>query len=95
MKLPKDTHLKIAIKLRTMKDITQNRHEVLSDSDEYDTKGWNNDNEELSNNVTVSISLRQVNLENNDTKKINISIKPRQKREMRGVVVLQWLLETP
>ena len=29
----------------------------------------------------------------NDIKKINISIKARQKREMERVVVLQWLLE--
>ena len=28
-------------------------------------------------------------------KKINRSIKARQKREMKRVVVLQWLLETP
>ena len=76
-------------------NITQNRYEVVSDSDESDTKGYNNDNDELSNNVTASISSRQVNLGNNDIKKINISIKARQKREMERVVVLQWLLKTP
>ena len=37
-------------------------------SDENDTKGCNNDNDELSNNVTAS-SSRQVNLGNNDLKK--------------------------
>ena len=41
------------------------------------------------------IMSRQVNLGNNDIKKINISIKARRKREMKRVVVLQWLLETP
>ena len=75
-------------------NITQNRYEVLSDSDENDTKGCNNVNNELSNNVTASISSRQVNLGNNNIKKINISIKTREKREMKRVVVLQWLLET-
>ena len=75
-------------------NITQNRFEVLSDSDEDDTNGRNNDNDELLYNVTTSISSRQINLRNNDTKKINISIKARQKREMKRVVVLQWLLET-
>ena len=76
-------------------NITQNRYEVLSDSDENHTKGCNNDDDELSNNVTTSISSRQVNLGNNDIKKINMSIKARQEREMKRVVVLQWLLETP
>ena len=75
-------------------NITQNRYEVLSDSDENDTKGCNNDNNELSNNVTASISSRQANLGNNNIKKINISTKVREKREMKRVVVLQWLLET-
>ena len=50
-------------------NITQKRYEVLSDSDENDTKGCNNDDDELSNNVTTSISSRQVNLGNNDVKK--------------------------
>ena len=76
-------------------NITQNRYEALSESDENDTKGCNNDNGELSSNVTTSISSRQVNLGNNDIKKINMSIKARQEREMKRVVVLQWLLETP
>ena len=75
-------------------NITQNRYEALSDSDENDTKGCNNDNDELSSNVTTSISSRQVNLGNHDIKKINISIKARRKREMERIVVLHWLLET-
>ena len=50
-------------------NITQNRHEALSVSDENDTRGCNNDNDELSSNVTTSISSRQVNLGNNDIKK--------------------------
>ena len=50
--------------------ITQNRYEVLSDSDESATNGCNNDNDKLSNNVTESILSRQVNLGNNDTKKV-------------------------
>ena len=50
-------------------NITQNRYEVLSDSDENDTKGCNNDNDELSNNITTSISSRQVNLGNNYIRK--------------------------
>ena len=53
--------------------ITQNIYEVLSDSDESDTNGCNNDNDKSSNNVTASISSRQVNLGNND----KISIKAR------------------
>ena len=48
--------------------MTRNRYEAFSDSDENDTTGCNNDNDELSNNVT-SISSRQVNLGNNDVKK--------------------------
>ena len=39
-------------------NITQNRYEVLSDSDENDTKGCNNNNDELSNNVTASKSRK-------------------------------------
>ena len=38
--------------------ITRNRYEVLSDSDEIDTNGCNNDNDKLSNNVTANISSR-------------------------------------
>ena len=41
---------------------TQNRYEVLIDSDESDTNGCNNGNDKLSNNVTASISSRHVNL---------------------------------
>ena len=51
------------------KIIIQNRYEVLSDSDESDTNGCNNDNDKLSNNVTASIPSRQVNIEINDIKK--------------------------
>ena len=36
-------------------NVTQNRYEVVGDSDENDTKGCNNDDDELSNNVTASI----------------------------------------
>ena len=50
-------------------NITQNKYEVLSDSDENDTIGWNNDNDKLSNNVTTSAPPRQVNLGNNDIRK--------------------------
>ena len=39
-------------------NITQNRYEVLTDSDENHTKGCNNDDDGLSNNVTTSISSR-------------------------------------
>ena len=49
--------------------ITQNKYEALTDSYESDTTGCNNDNDQLSNNVTTSISSRQVNLRNNDVKK--------------------------
>ena len=38
--------------------ITQNRYEVLSDSDESDTNECNNDNDKLSNNVTASKSQK-------------------------------------
>ena len=51
------------------KNMTRNRYEAFSDSDENDTTGCNNDNDELSNNVT-SISSRQVNLGNSDVKKV-------------------------
>ena len=59
------------------KIITQNRYKVLSNPDGSNTNGCYNDDDELSNNVTASISSRQVNLRNNDIKKINISIKAR------------------
>ena len=76
-------------------NITQNRYEALSDSNENDAKGCSNDNDELSNNFTTSISSRHVNSRNNDKKNKNIGIKARQKREMKRIVVLQWLLGTP
>ena len=93
MKLPK---IKISDKTQDNETIiSQNRYEVLYDSHESETNGCNNDNDKLSNNVTPSISSRKVNLGHNDIKKINISMKARQKREMERVVVVQWLLETP
>ena len=61
-------------------NITQNRYEVLSDSDENDTKGCNNDDDELSNNVTARISSRQVNLGNNDMKKYQHKHKSKTKK---------------
>ena len=61
-------------------NITQNRYEVLSDSDENDNKGCNNDNDELSNNVTTSISSQQVNLRNNDIKKDQLKHKSKTKK---------------
>ena len=39
-------------------NITQNRYEVLSDSDENHTKRCNKDDDGLSNNITTSISSR-------------------------------------
>ena len=36
-------------------NVTQNRYEVVRDSDENDTKGCNNNDDELSNNVTANI----------------------------------------
>ena len=76
-------------------NITQNRYEVLNDSygtilqmcnssDSNDIIGWNNDNGKSSNNVTTSVSSRQVNLG-----KAYKSIKARQKREIKRIVVLQ------
>ena len=47
---------------------TQNRYEVLFDSDESDINGCNNYNDKLCNTVTVTI-LSKVNLRNNDVKK--------------------------
>ena len=38
--------------------ITQSRYEVLSDSDNSDTNGSNNENDKLTNNVTASLSSR-------------------------------------
>ena len=62
-------------------NITQNRYEALSDSDENDTKGCNNDNDELSDNRTINISSQQVNRGNNDIKKDQLSIKARRKKK--------------
>ena len=47
---------------------TQNRYEVLFDSDESDINRCNNYNDKLCNTVTVTI-LSKVNLRNNDVKK--------------------------
>ena len=49
---------------------------------ERDTNGCNNDNDKLSD-ISTSTSSRQVNLTNNDIKKINIIIKD-QKRNEKG-----------
>ena len=62
---------------------TRNRYEVLSDSDESDTKGCNNDNDKLSNNVTTSISSRQVNLGNNEIKKHQYEHKSKTKKKKK------------
>ena len=79
---PKDTHLKMAIKLRTMK------YGVLSDSDESVAKGCNNDDDELSNDVTTSILSRQVHLGNNDIKKDQHKHKSKtKKRNEKGLSV--------
>ena len=65
--------------------ITQNRYEVLCDSDEGDTNGCNNDSDKLSNNVTASLSSRQVNLRNDDTKKDQHKHKSKtKKRKLKG-----------
>ena len=58
--------------------ITQNRYEVLSGSDESDTNGCNNDNDKLSNKKD----------------RHKHKSKTKTKKEMKRVVVLQWLLET-
>ena len=56
MKLPKDTHFKNNNKTQDNEiNVTQNKYEVLGDSDENDTKGCNNDDDKLCNNVTASI----------------------------------------
>ena len=69
-------------------NITQNKYEVLSDSDENDTIGWNNDNDKLSNNVTTSASPRQVNLGNNDIRKDQQKHKSKtKKRNWKGRIV--------
>ena len=61
-------------------NITQNRYEALSDSDENDTKGCNDDNDVLSSNVTISISSQQVNLGNNDIKRDQYKHKSKTKK---------------
>ena len=74
-------------------NITQNRHEVLSDSYENDTKGCNNDNDELSNIVPASISSRQANLGNNDIKKDQQKHKSKTKKrneKSRSVTAVFW-----
>ena len=63
--------------------ITRNRYEVLSDSDESDTNGINNGNDRLSNDVTTSISSRQVNLGNNDIKKHQHEHKSKTKKQKK------------
>ena len=74
-------------------NITQNRHEVLSDSYENDTKGCNNDYDKLSNNVPASISSRQANLGNNDIKKDQQKHKSKTKKrneKSRSVTAVFW-----
>ena len=67
---PKRSSFKISDKTEDNETvITQNRYEVLSDSDESDTNGTNNDNDKLTNDITAGIWSRQVNLGNNDIKK--------------------------
>ena len=51
---------------------------------EIDTNGCNNDNDKLSNNVTVNISSLQVNLRNN-IKKHQHEHKTRQKKKWKGL----------
>ena len=69
-------------------NITQNRYEALSESDESDTMGCNNDNDELSSNVMTTISTRQVNLGKNDIKKSQRKHKSKtKKRNEKGCSV--------
>ena len=71
--------------------ITQSRYDVFRDSDENDTKGCNNDNGELSNNVTASILSQEVNLGNSDKRKDQQKHKSRQKErneKSRSVTVV-------
>ena len=49
-------------------DKTQDNR-LLIDSDESNTNEFDNDNEKLSGNVTVSISSQQVNIRNDNIKK--------------------------
>ena len=53
----------------------------FTDSDVNRTKGCNNDDDELSNNVTTSISSRQVNLANNEIKKDQHKHKQKDKKK--------------
>ena len=55
----------------------------FTDSDENRTKGCNNDDDELSNNVTTSISSRQVNLANNEIKKDQHKHKQKDKKKKK------------
>ena len=68
--------------------ITQNRYEVLSDSNEIDAKRCSNHDDELSNNVTTSISSRQVNLRNNDIHKDKIKANKRNEKGCSVTVVV-------
>ena len=71
--------------------ITQNRYDVFSDSDENDTKGCNNGNEKLSNNITASILSQEVNLGNSGKRKDQQNHKSRQKErneKSRSVTVV-------
>ena len=69
---------------------TQNRYEVLIDSDESDANGCNTSNEKISNYVTASISSRQVNLRNDEIKNINIKAR-QEKRNEKGRSVTEVL----
>ena len=68
--------------------ITQSRYEVLSDSNEIDTKRYSNHDDELSNNVTTSISSRQVYLRNNDIHKDKIKTNKRNEKGCSITVVV-------
>ena len=69
---------------------TQNRYEVLIDSDESDANGCNTSNEKISNYVTASISSRQVNPRNDEIKNINIKAR-QEKRNEKGRSVTEDL----
>ena len=68
--------------------ITQSRYEVLSDSNEIDTKRYSNHDDELSNNVTTSISSRQVYLRNNDIHRDKIKTNKRNEKGCSVTVVV-------
>ena len=63
--------------------ITQNRSEILIGSNESNTNGCHNDNNQLPNDVTAS-TLSQVNLRNDDVKKDLLNIKTKQNRNEKG-----------